>query len=112
MSFANWKKSYELGLRDIDKQHKRLLELVNKAYEAYKSNSEEKVRELLNDMVEFTRIHFNTEERYFEEFGYENSEPHIEQHNKLTLKALNLYDKFNSGEVRVAKELLEFLKEW
>ena len=59
MTFIKWNKSLSVKVKEIDDQHKKLVELINQAYEFKDSK---KLGDILNELIEFTRVHFSTEE--------------------------------------------------
>ena len=97
MVFITWKSSWNLGFREIDEQHQHLIEIINRAYEASLKKDNKKEEEILNEVIEFVRVHFGTEEKYFSKFNYEDAEEHIEKHGELTKKALKFKDDFDAG---------------
>lgn len=112
MAFIKWKAEYSVKVKEIDEQHKEVVETINKAHEAVNDSADlEEIKQVLNDLVGLVRTHFSTEEKYFEEFNYEETDEHVEEHIKLTEKVLEFYNRFEAGE-DIIKELLDFLKEW
>ncbi len=110
-----WNKKWETGIKKIDEQHKKLVELINKTEALNESGRDgEKLKRLLNDAVEFARVHFSTEEEYFEETGYPDTEMHKEKHAELLIKVLEFNDAFEEGEnsPKIIGKFLNFLKAW
>ena len=113
MKFIEWTKDLEIGVNLIDNQHKKLVGLINKVYGAVDSEEKKKVvGEVLIELIEFSRVHFATEEKYFIRFKYKNTEDHITEHNKITLKVLRFQDRFKKEGVKILPEFLIFLKMW
>ena len=106
-----WDESLSMGIADIDAQHKHFIGIINQTYRAHLEKNKELMNETLNDLIEYARIHFSTEENYFEKWDYPYSEEHIKEHEKLLLKTLEFRDKFDSGKCDCNK-FLEFLKDW
>ena len=111
MVFFKWTKDLELGFKKIDEQHKQFIGIINRAYEAKLDKDKKIGNEILNELIEFTRVHFTTEEKYFEKCNYSGAGEHIAEHIKLTEKVLRFKDNFDSGKCNCG-EFLEFLKEW
>ena len=108
MVFMKWNDSLSVKVKEIDEQHKNLVEIVNKIYECKDSK---KISNLLNELVEFTRVHFSTEENYFEKYNYPDKEHHMDEHANLIEKVLHFKDKLDAGQ-DIIEEFLTFLKEW
>lgn len=112
MNKLEWSKKLSVGVDEIDEQHKKLIILVNKVYLIENPNDNRNEFEcVLNELVEFTRIHFSTEEKYFEKFNYEGKDEHIQEHLKLIESVLKFKDKFDEGSCEYEKFLI-FLNEW
>jgi hemerythrin len=113
MAFLKWNKSLSVKVKEIDEQHKKLVGVINKAHTLAKKKNPDKeiMKAMLIDLLEYARIHFSTEEKYFDDFNYSGSEEHKNEHAQLLLKAIDFANKIDKGE-NVAKQFLDFLKYW
>ncbi|HFC98467.1 MAG TPA: bacteriohemerythrin [Thermosulfurimonas dismutans] len=103
----------ETGIQEIDQQHRKLVNLVNRLYRAVKAGEGQQVLgEILQELVAYTDYHFKTEEYYFDRYQYPEGEIHKEIHRKLTAKVLDFKEKFEKGEATLSYDLLNFLKDW
>lgn len=108
-----WKESYSVGVRELDEQHQRLLEIINDL-----GSTREEKRDshrffaVLNALIKYAESHFETEERYMREHGYADFEDHREQHVLFTERIFLLQAKLEREEPRVRDEVLDFLREW
>jgi hemerythrin len=114
-----WTKKLETGMKDIDKQHQHFIGILNIIFElSKKSKNDQKTKVLslksaLNDLVEYARVHFSTEENYFRKFSYPYINEHMIEHEKLLLKALQFKDKFDSkSNLDDIPGLYDFLTDW
>ncbi len=111
--FMPWSKDLEIGIKEIDDQHKRLVKLVNQLYVGISQGKDkEYLSKILNELIEYTDYHFKTEEYYFDKFGYPETDIHKEIHRKLVEKVVNFKKKFEEGSATLSYELLNFLKDW
>lgn len=103
-----------LGIEEIDAQHKKFVDILNQLYEAaIEEKSQLIIDEIITRVLEYADLHFKTEEKYFDEFGYEKSKEHKEQHEKLLNQAIAFKNKHEKHEVMdVSWQLLEFLENW
>ena len=63
MATIAWKKSFSVGIKEIDEQHKYLLKLINAFSEEKKRSSDTKVLfGMLNELVKYADSHFTKEE--------------------------------------------------
>lgn len=111
MAFIEWKGEWNLGFKEIDAQHKKLVELINEANEVFRKGNVEEEGKVFNELIELARVHFSTEEKYFEEFDYEDKEEHMKIHADLIETLLNERNKFGTGDFD-KKEFLNFCAEW
>lgn len=113
MGFLDWNDSYSLGIAEIDMQHKKLVALIVKLYEAMsKAKANDVVGSILTELVMYTKTHFTTEEKYFAQFAYVNKANHELEHQKFVSKINDFKEKFDSGKVGVSIQLMNFLKDW
>jgi hemerythrin-like metal-binding protein len=112
MAFIDWSDDLSTGMKDIDEQHKKFIGTINKAKQAADSGAPRKAqKDVIEELAEYGRYHFDTEEKYFKKFNYPYAKEHEAEHAKLLAKVLYFSNKFDSGQ-DVAIELLDFLKGW
>lgn len=113
MAFINWNESLMINVEQIDAQHHKLVEIVNNLFDAM---SEGKGNEVLNSvfegLIDYTKTHFATEEEYMAKYNYPKAEFHKIEHNDLTRQAVELYEKFKSGQATISVPVLNFLRSW
>jgi len=110
--FMPWTQDLELGIPTIDEQHKKLVAMINSLHRAVEKNDAAGAKRVLQELVEYTGYHFGTEEKFFDQHGYPETEAHKTIHKKLVEKALAFTKKFDAGDEFLAQELLIFLKDW
>lgn len=108
MNKINWEENLSVGIQEIDIQHKKLIELINDLSE--EGHKPKKFEMVLKDLLEYVRIHFYKEEKYFEEHNYPFAEEHKKEHAKFTEKVLEFDRRFNENKLK-KEELLELLIE-
>jgi len=84
--------------------------------ELYEANINLRVKDVLNDIVKelvnYTAYHFATEEKYFDEFNYEYSVAHKEEHKALLAKVNDFEKRYAIEKEKIVPELVEFLENW
>lgn len=111
--FIKWNPKLSVKVKKIDEQHKKLVNIINKVHSMEQSNkNKEELVVVLNELVEFSRVHFETEEKYFRKFKYEGATEHIREHEDLIRKALEFYKRFSKQGVKILPQFLVFLKAW
>lgn len=113
MAFINWTEQYSVGVTEIDNQHKGLVKLINKLFDAMADGQANKVlHEIIEELVKYTQVHFATEEKYFVSFNYADTEAHIAEHNKFIQEVAKFKAQFEAGNIVLSFEVFKFLKSW
>ncbi len=113
MNIMKWSNEYSVEIQEIDEQHKCIVSYINELYEAMsKKEHADLVADIIQKLVEYTKIHFAVEEALMRIFHYEEYERHKEIHDSIVQQVLIYQGKFMAGEDEVGMELLMFLKGW
>jgi hemerythrin len=109
-----WTEKLSVGVAVLDEDHKKLVGMVNELYDAMQAgHGKEKLGPILNQLVQYTRMHFAREEKFFSETGYADSAAHKQQHEALTRQVLEVQKKYAGGEVAtLSVEVMHFLRDW
>ena len=111
-----WNEEYKLGVKKIDKQHKKLFEIGNKLKKLLNESKEEKINEILeiiNELIDYTVYHFDSEEKYFEDIDFDSKEKHIEKHKKFVSYLENIeYKKVIENEDKFLNDLAKYISVW
>ena len=113
MAFMPWTSELELGLAEIDSQHRWLVDQTNALHDELSRPEprREVIGQILEGLVDYTHNHFIVEEVMFQQYEYPETPGHKGEHDNFTGKAMDLLMRFEDGE-EVNLEALEFLKEW
>ncbi|MEN3112667.1 bacteriohemerythrin [Uliginosibacterium paludis] len=108
-----WNDSYKVGVEEIDSQHKELVRLLNELHVSIREHHGSATsREILNQLVDYTRTHFMVEESLMRVSAYPEMQAHKHQHETLIEQVRALQEKLDSGVASISFELLHFLKRW
>jgi len=116
--FVEWEDKYSVGIEKIDKQHKRLFEVINRLYYSRGNKTHAVLGETIQELIDYTKTHFTDEEQLMHKNGYRDYEAHKKKHESFIEKV----KKFNNEYQKVGDDLLEeyslitevllFLKTW
>ena len=110
---VTWDDKYSVNVSEIDNQHKKLVDLINKLHDAMKQGkSKEVLSEIISELINYTDVHFKTEEKYFDKFNYPKSDAHKTLHKNFVDKVLDFKNKYESGNAALSIEIINFLKDW
>lgn len=108
-----WEKHYETNIKEIDEQHKGLVDILNQLHNSMlRGNSKIEMGEILEKLANYTVVHFKTEEVLFERHGYPETKLHKAEHKALTDRVLKLVEDHKTGKPIFSSTLLHFLKHW
>lgn len=109
-----WSEHFETGIADVDRQHRRLVSLINQvASAAVNESTDIDLDSLLDELSAYANHHFETEEalwaRYLE--GEEVLADHRKYHAGFVEKVAELY-RSRSPKQETLHEILAFLTHW
>ncbi|MFP4448322.1 MAG: bacteriohemerythrin [Bacteroidales bacterium] len=113
MSFIQWTDSMATDIDEIDTQHMQLVSLTNDLYEAMsKGQGKEKLNEIFNELFDYAKNHFFTEEKLMLVYAFPGYEEHKKEHQNFVEEIKKYKGKFEGGESKTSVEVAKFLKEW
>ncbi len=108
-----WSPEFENGVIWQDMQHRELVQAIHKLYKAIASRQpEEVVQKIVAFLYDYTKNHFEMEEKYMEEFQYPDTMIHVQQHRDF-IAMLDNFEKERIDSKTLANLSLCFdLNEW
>ncbi|SDB94840.1 hemerythrin [Acinetobacter kookii] len=106
-----WNETYNIGIDVIDNQHRQILDYINALEQVKNTGQRDKIKEVLEDLIDYTQSHFSFEENLLEQVSYQYLPSHRGIH-ELFVKRLNDYRlKFEKGEA-IENDLYRLLSKW
>jgi hemerythrin len=114
MSLMTWAQSMSVGVKVLDDDHKKLVAMVNELHDGIlEGRRAEALGHVLDQLVSYTRVHFNREEALFARTKYAGAVEHKKEHDDLIVKALELQKRYKEGaSSMLSLETMSFLKNW
>lgn len=113
MAIFNWSDNYSVGVREMDNQHKVLINLLNELFDSMKNNtSKDKMGNILTRLLSYTKTHFAEEEKYMKQYGYPGLEEQKRAHTIFVDKIAGFKRDFESGKIAMTVSVTSFLKDW
>jgi methyl-accepting chemotaxis protein/hemerythrin len=108
--WIQWDESHCVGVDEIDDQHLHLTTLVNSLNSAIKTNNDEVLfSQLLDQIIDYTIFHFETEHRLMETFHYPKLKEHDLEHERLLQEVRHYKNCAHEGIEHIA---LMKIKDW
>ena len=109
-----WTEKLSVGVEVLDDDHKKLVGMVNELHDKMKAgHGKEALGKVLDELVNYTKFHFEREERLFAKTGYPAAFAHKQQHDDLTKQVLDVQTKYKGGAVAtLSLDVMDFLRNW
>lgn len=114
----SWKEEFELNIDSIDSQHKELLHIGNRVYlllEQYQEGEDnyDEIINVINELKDYTRYHFKTEEDLFIKYHYPDYEKHKKEHESFIryINSINI-NSYKEKQKLFLKELMKIIVNW
>ncbi|MGW8312894.1 MAG: bacteriohemerythrin [Desulfuromonadales bacterium] len=108
-----WKTSYATGIDQIDEDHKQLVKLINDLYEAMQDGSGGALLlPIFSALKHYTEVHFAKEERYMIACNAPEQANHIQEHEQMVKRLVDLEKRHRQGEAAISLQTLTFLRDW
>ncbi len=113
MAIMQWNDNFSVNVAVIDGQHKKLVSMINELHDSMKQGKgNEVLSKIINGLISYTGSHFQTEEKYFDQFGYPEADAHKREHAAFVQKVTDFKAGFEKGEISLTIEVMHFLSDW
>ena len=112
MALLTWSSKFSVEVKQLDDQHKKLIDIVNRLHDAMRiGKGKEAMAEVLNSLLTYTKEHFATEEQLMKAHSYPGYATHKQEHNQLVMQVLDVQKGMQEGVV-LTHQVMNFLKNW
>ena len=111
--YVEWKDEYSVGIESIDRQHKKLIALINNLQTAVNySAGAEFEQEALDELVDYTKTHFGYEEELMEKNGYPDFTTHRAEHELMISRVEQVLAEYKRNPDTAMQNAIDFLRDW
>ena len=111
MTELQWSSKMNIGIDVIDKQHRQIVDYINRLGEAIKASNKSEILQILDDVIDYTQSHFAFEEALMADAGYAALEVHQKIHTLFAQRVLRLKERYIDNE-EIGGELQTMLCRW
>jgi len=116
MGAFQFNNNFLTGLKNVDDQHRHLIDLLNKFGDSLlsiESNTDD-LEPLFQELAKYAQYHFTEEENLMQEIKIDKShyDLHVEEHLNFLNDVKSLHKKMGSDKEKLSKQLLDFLTHW
>ena len=107
-----WSRSYSVGVSQMDREHQRLIDIINNLYAAMRSGrSKDAIGTILDELIDYTKTHFAHEEKLMRDSNYSGFDEQKRCHESLVSQVVEIQQKYHAGTA-LGQEVMSFLKSW
>lgn len=110
MPIIEWNVNFLVGIPEIDRQHKELVECLNRTYDEFREGCPIDIS-FLQKLSDFSAEHFICEEGWMKKMSYPKLAAHKEEHELFTSRIQEFARDFQHN-ANSSVELLWFLCNW
>lgn len=113
--FVVWEDRYSVGIKEINDQHKKLVDFTNILFESCRhglDEANETFSKTLQEAVDYVNIHFTYEEKIMQQLNYPRYLQHKQAHQSFVQKVIEEATAFKEGKKFVPNSFVRFLKDW
>lgn len=116
MPFIQWDPSFSVGAVVLDNDHKRLIDVLNRIYDAWQDENPSGVElgGLFDELLDYTDSHFSREEGKLSARDYPELAAHHASHERLRELVLAFRARHLAGQqpAKLTEDMAKFLKSW
>lgn len=115
MNLFYWNTSFELGIPQIDQQHRHLVDMLNTLSSAIADGDKLlEVEAIVGQLINYAAAHFADEERWLDSSALPEDEKvaHLKAHRDFAAKAKEILGNADLRQFETAERVLEFLTTW
>lgn len=113
MDFVEWTEQYSTGNALVDAYHHIFFQMVQEFGQSMQEENPPPMEDRIGFLVDYTFMHFDSEERLMEKAGYGDLDHHSDVHRffRDKVQAIHRQYKENPDSVR-AEEVLSLVQDW
>ncbi len=107
-----WSNKYNIGIPEIDHQHKTFINVINRIIESEYDEDINRLRVILTELTRIINYHTHYEEQLLEKEGYPDIDHHKREHAEETQAFSIMIDQVVNNKPNAREKLISLLKSW
>ena len=113
MAIIKWQEKYEVKVKKIDRQHRKIVDILNRLYDMQEIAADpKKMEKIFDDLRAYIGTHFKTEEAYLKEIGCTEFDHQKEEHNDFIDTVCSFQKEFFQEKPLALINLFNFVWDW
>jgi len=113
MALIAWNKELSVQVAEMDRQHRRLIDLINDLNDAIaRRKKRDVIGGTLDVLLRYTETHFAEEEKLFARYEYPDEAVQKNEHKKWIDKMAKLKKQHDDGSTVLGVSVTDFLSDW
>ena len=113
MALIQWQDSYSVGVAQMDEQHKKWIDIINRLHDAMSTGAASKViNEIIQEMNDYTVFHFSSEEKLLAQHGYPGTMAQEQAHKQFVEKLEEIKKRSEVSTIGLSTNVMASLKDW
>ena len=113
MQLFTWSDEYSVKNAEIDNQHKKQFDILNRLFDICVGKNEvDTVDTLMQDLESYADYHFKFEEQHMRDVGYKDLDKHMVEHKFFTKEIMFAKRRQVHNKSICDNKLIEFLSNW
>ena len=111
MPLMNWDQSLDIGVEAMNREHKQLLDVMNRIYDS-RDKGGAGVVSLVQQLGDLCVRHFRDEETFMQSIAFPDFVAHKRVHERLLAKYGEFATQIAADQGRPSEEFFQFLRLW
>lgn len=113
MALFTWDDKFSVKVSEMDRQHKRLFDIINRLHDEMKAGTASKsMPVIVNELLDYTKKHFGQEEQLMKKHNFPGLAEQESLHRKFVAEIEKVKQDIDSGKPVFATKTMTFLKDW
>lgn len=113
MGTFKWSDNLSVGVKAMDDEHKRLVQLVDELDDAMREGKgREVLRKVFDGLITYTATHFKHEQQLMRDNGFPGYDEHACKHDAMTQQVFSLQRQLRENQITITMKTMNFLTDW